>query len=151
MEMVMRYSDLNSTLAIHLLLIWGVSKVDYTIKQMDEVFYLDKLQEKIDNEGDTYPVENQWDEKKRKPLEILVGSSYGHYQVQQLLEIFTDLEVDDEEFKENLGEYTDEWLFYIQPEVEERLGTALKIDEGDFISISTTEGNDIILDLIIVE
>lgn len=125
--------------------------MDYTIKQMDEVFYLDKLQEKIDNEGDTYPVENQWDEKKRKPLEILVGSSYGHYQVQQLLEIFTDLEVDDEEFKENLGEYTDEWLLYIQPEVEERLGNALKIDDGDFISISTTEANDIILDLIIVE
>ena len=125
--------------------------MDYTIKQMDEVFYLDKLQEKIDNEGDTYPVENQWGEKKRKPLEILVGSSYGHYQVKQLLEIFTDLEVDDEEFKENLGEYTDEWLLYIQPEVEERLGNALKIDDGDFISISSTEANDIILDLIIVE
>jgi len=125
--------------------------VDYTIKQMDEVFYLDKLQEKIDNEGDTYPVENQRNEKKRKPLEILVRSSYGHYQVQQLLEIFTDLEVDDEEFKENLEEYTNEWLLYIQPEVEERLENALKIDDGDFISISTTEANDIILDLIIVK
>ena len=124
--------------------------MEYTIKQMDEVFYLDKLQEEIDNEGDTYPVENQCDEKKRKPLGILVGNSYGHYQIQQLLEMFTDLEIDDEEFKENFGEYTDEW-FYIKPEIEERLENALKIDDGNFISITSTETNDIILDLIIVE
>lgn len=108
-----------------------VEKYDYTtieeldsykIKELDDIFKyeglvkeLEEARRELEREGIT-----KWG------ITIISSEWRGIYQIKDVIELFTDIEVTDDRYKDNLHLFIDEWIFTISPFIDDKLNEKLK-------------------------
>lgn len=116
---------------------------NYKIKDIKNIFDLEFLQDKIEGEGQTY---QDLDGQEVKPLDIINSSYNGIYQTLQMVKAFTDIEINEQKYHDNLGLFIDEYEYHIRPKIEDQLNNYFNLKQGDIL-IHPSENNDILISI----
>ena len=95
--------------------------MNYKIKDLEEIFRLSGLRSLIESEAELMEMEEE--ERDEWNILLLGDSHLGRFQTKHLLELFTDLEISEEEFNDlDKNEIYHEALDYrVVPDIEDKL------------------------------
>lgn len=94
--------------------------MNYNIKSLEEIFEMDELKGMIERELETMdlePGQREWN------VVLLSDCRLGRYQTKRLIELFTDLEIEEEDYDdmEKNSLYHEELDYHIIPKIEDKL------------------------------
>ena len=112
--------------------------MNYKIKDLEEIFRLSGLRSLIEDEIELMQMEEE--ERDEWNILLLADSHLGRYQTQNLLELFTDLEISEEDFNDlDKNEIYHEALDYrVVPDIEDKLNEKFEdlLPEGYVLGVN---------------
>ena len=114
-------------------------KIKEMIKDKLNFKEIEKYINNIINTGELY---SDYDnEKYISIIDILIPNRVGRYQQKDLLELFLNYEIEEEEYNNNHHEYIEYIDFHLLQYVDEVLENNLNVDEGITVTIDYIQGN----------